>query len=95
MSKADTSADLESLSPIELFEYASYIPGRTDGGAVWPRGSRPFKRHRTLGQARAAIGSAVTNARADRAACRIYKAVPSVHAFNGGRFEWEEVKADD
>lgn len=45
---ADLARSLDDLEPFERYLYASFVKGRTGGD---------FKRHKTIGHARNAIGS--------------------------------------
>ena len=52
MNAADIAENLADLSPIEVYGFASYLEGRSNGN-----GSNygEYKRHKTLGHAKAAI----------------------------------------
>lgn len=49
MSKTDSSATLEALSPFEVFPFATFVPGRGYGYG--------YRRHKTLGHAKASLTS--------------------------------------
>ncbi len=53
--KSEVSDSLDTLSPFELYPFASYVEHRSYGN--------PFKRHKTLAHARAAISAAKYAAR--------------------------------
>ena len=82
MSNKDVAKSLEDLSPIEFYEYASYVPGRTNGSG-W-NGGTDFKRHPQLHHAKVAV-KAVRN----RPDTKIYRWVGDV--FTG---KWEEIDFD-
>lgn len=54
--RGDISKTLEGLNRFEVYEYATYIEGRTGGNAS-RRGD--YRRHKTLVHARAAAKSAI------------------------------------
>ena len=82
MTKADTAAKLEELSPYgEYFPWATEITGRTNGSG-W-NGGQDFKRHRTLAQARSAITTYFSNGGNKSAKTGIYR-------WNELLQEWQE-----
>lgn len=69
-SKSDVAATLSELSPFVFYEYASYVPGRTNGSVKFE--AHDYKRHLTLAHAK----SAIKNSRfvgVDPSECKIYR----------------------
>ena len=52
MTNGDIASELGDLSPFEFYPFASFLEGRTNGQG-WNYGE--YKRHKTLGHAKAAI----------------------------------------
>lgn len=77
----DTAEVLSELSPYDLFEFATYLPGRSNGTGA--RGA-DFKRHRTMGHAKAAIASSRSNGGRNTEHAKIFMWMPDT-------FSWQEV----
>jgi hypothetical protein len=81
---SDVARNLNDLLPFEMYPYASYLQGRTNGGTNY-EGSADFKRHKTLGHAKSATGA--VSRRAGYPGSKIYTWI-GVYGDDG---HWEEL----
>jgi hypothetical protein len=86
MSVNDVAKSLDDLVRVEVFNFASFIAGRTNGTGSGTTGD-DFKRHRTLGQARAAISAYRSNVHGGRANLNV-----AVYAWDVGTGTWVAVQ---
>lgn len=76
----EVALKLEDLSPYDFFPFASYVPGRTNGGETY---KTYYKRHRTLAHAKTAIRAA-----------RGHEGEPKVFQWDVESEKWVEVELD-